>query len=109
MISKLNLWDAESLIQVWSSGVELACVLNLTLLPSERPVMVAQSWLMKLIAIELRLTALNRQRSHTQRLMRALLDDRSEGHTGRVRVTKVKGQRITDVVKRFLHLCFSTY
>nr|XP_022290304.1 nuclear pore complex protein Nup205-like [Crassostrea virginica] len=47
----------------------------------KRPVMVAQSWLMKLIAIELRLTALNRQRSHTQRLMRALLDDGSEGHT----------------------------
>lgn len=47
----------------------------------KRPVMIAQSWLMKLIAIELRLTALNRQRSHTQRLMRALLDDGSEGHS----------------------------
>ncbi|XP_056015581.1 nuclear pore complex protein Nup205-like isoform X3 [Ostrea edulis] len=48
---------------------------------SERPVMISQSWLMKLIAIELRLTSLNRQRSHTQRLMRALLDDGSEGQT----------------------------
>ncbi|XP_074656294.1 nuclear pore complex protein Nup205-like [Tubulanus polymorphus] len=34
-----------------------------------------QSWLLKSIAIELRLTSLNRQRSHTQRLMVLLLDD----------------------------------
>ncbi|XP_006633765.1 nuclear pore complex protein Nup205 [Lepisosteus oculatus] len=33
------------------------------------------SWLMKTAAIELRLTSLNRQRSHTQRLLDLLLDD----------------------------------
>lgn len=33
------------------------------------------SWLMKTAAIELRLTSLNRQRSHTQRLLHLLLDD----------------------------------
>ncbi|XP_078583600.1 nuclear pore complex protein Nup205-like isoform X3 [Branchiostoma floridae x Branchiostoma japonicum] len=34
-----------------------------------------QSWLLKSVAIELRLTSLNRQRSHTQRLLSLLLDD----------------------------------
>ena len=34
-----------------------------------------QSWLLKALAIELRLTSANRQRSHTQRLMNVLLDD----------------------------------
>ncbi|XP_053478778.1 nuclear pore complex protein Nup205 [Ictalurus furcatus] len=33
------------------------------------------SWLMKTSAIELRVTSLNRQRSHTQRLLNLLLDD----------------------------------
>uniref|UniRef100_A0A673XLH2 Nucleoporin 205 n=1 Tax=Salmo trutta TaxID=8032 RepID=A0A673XLH2_SALTR len=33
------------------------------------------SWLMKTAAIELRVTSLNRQRSHTQRLLNLLLDD----------------------------------
>ncbi|XP_027857753.1 nuclear pore complex protein Nup205 [Xiphophorus couchianus] len=33
------------------------------------------SWLMKTAAIELRVTSLNRQRSHTQRLLSLLLDD----------------------------------
>ncbi|XP_032435561.1 nuclear pore complex protein Nup205 [Xiphophorus hellerii] len=33
------------------------------------------SWLMKTTAIELRVTSLNRQRSHTQRLLSLLLDD----------------------------------
>ncbi|XP_077593969.1 nuclear pore complex protein Nup205 isoform X2 [Stigmatopora nigra] len=33
------------------------------------------SWLMKIAAIELRVTSLNRQRSHTQRLVNLLLDD----------------------------------
>uniref|UniRef100_A0A7M4FQN5 Nucleoporin 205 n=1 Tax=Crocodylus porosus TaxID=8502 RepID=A0A7M4FQN5_CROPO len=33
------------------------------------------SWLMKTAAIELRVTSLNRQRSHTQRLLHLLLDD----------------------------------
>jgi len=34
-----------------------------------------QAWLMKAIVIELRVTSLNRQRSHTERLMALLLDD----------------------------------
>ncbi|XP_053552403.1 nuclear pore complex protein Nup205-like, partial [Bombina bombina] len=33
------------------------------------------SWLMKTSSIELRITSLNRQRSHTQRLLHLLLDD----------------------------------
>jgi len=34
-----------------------------------------QAWLMKAVVIELRVTSLNRQRSHTERLMSLLLDD----------------------------------
>ena len=34
-----------------------------------------QAWLMKSIVVELRVTSLNRQRSHTERLMALLLDD----------------------------------
>ena len=34
-----------------------------------------QAWLMRAIVIELRVTSLNRQRSHTERLMALLLDD----------------------------------
>ena len=34
-----------------------------------------QTWLLKSIAIELRLASLNRHRSHTQRLMKLLLED----------------------------------
>ena len=34
-----------------------------------------QSWLLKCVAIELRTLAVNRQRSHTQRLINLLLDD----------------------------------
>ncbi|XP_039625995.1 nuclear pore complex protein Nup205 isoform X3 [Polypterus senegalus] len=37
------------------------------------------SWLMKTAAIELRVTSLNRQRSHTQRLLTLLLDDQPHG------------------------------
>ncbi|KAK3098344.1 hypothetical protein FSP39_018633 [Pinctada imbricata] len=44
----------------------------------------SQSWLMKVVSIELRLTSLNRQRSHTQRLMRLLLDDTSSDQTSTV-------------------------
>ncbi|XP_056117303.1 nuclear pore complex protein Nup205 isoform X2 [Rhinichthys klamathensis goyatoka] len=45
------------------------------------------SWLMKTTAIELRVTSLNRQRSHTQRLLNLLLDDQphtlhTDGETG---------------------------
>ncbi|KAL3882663.1 hypothetical protein ACJMK2_028981 [Sinanodonta woodiana] len=40
-----------------------------------------QSWLLKTLAVELRLTSLNRQRSHTQRLMKLLLDDKDADET----------------------------
>lgn len=46
------------------------------LLPSNQIAALSQmSWLMKTAAIELRVTSLNRQRSHTQRLVSLLLDD----------------------------------
>ncbi|XP_064627986.1 nuclear pore complex protein Nup205-like [Lineus longissimus] len=38
-------------------------------------ILLQQAWLVKTIAIELRLTSINRQRSNTQRLMKLLLDD----------------------------------
>lgn len=42
------------------------------------------SWLMKTAAIELRVTSLNRQRSHTQRLVSLLLDDQPHAqHAGK--------------------------
>lgn len=34
-----------------------------------------QSWLLKAVAVEIRLTSVNRLRSHTQRLLRLLLED----------------------------------
>lgn len=48
------------------------------------------SWLMKTAAIELRVTSLNRQRSHTQRLVSLLLDDQPHTqHTGTGLSTKI--------------------
>lgn len=44
-------------------------------------VMNHQSWLLKTVAIELRVTSLNRQRSHTHRLIKLLLDDYDEDRT----------------------------
>jgi len=44
---------------------------------SDRASLMQQAWLMKAVAIELRVTAINRQRSHTERLMALLLDDSS--------------------------------
>ncbi|KAM6437649.1 nuclear pore complex protein Nup205 [Liasis olivaceus] len=41
----------------------------------EIPALNQMSWLMKTASIELRVTSLNRQRSHTQRLLQLLLDD----------------------------------
>uniref|UniRef100_A0A8D2L072 Nucleoporin 205 n=1 Tax=Varanus komodoensis TaxID=61221 RepID=A0A8D2L072_VARKO len=41
----------------------------------EIPALNQMSWLMKTASIELRVTSLNRQRSHTQRLLHLLLDD----------------------------------
>lgn len=38
------------------------------------------SWLMKIASIELRVTSLNRQRSHTHRLLHLLLDDMPVKH-----------------------------
>jgi len=40
-----------------------------------------QSWLLKTVAVELRVTSLNRQRSHTHRLIKLLLDDYDEDKT----------------------------
>ncbi|XP_032378777.1 nuclear pore complex protein Nup205 isoform X1 [Etheostoma spectabile] len=54
------------------------------ILPSNQIAALSQmSWLMKTAAIELRVTSLNRQRSHTQRLVSLLLDDQPHTqHTG---------------------------
>uniref|UniRef100_A0AAQ4RH44 Nucleoporin 205 n=1 Tax=Gasterosteus aculeatus aculeatus TaxID=481459 RepID=A0AAQ4RH44_GASAC len=55
------------------------------ILPSEFSIaaLSQMSWLMKTAAIELRVTSLNRQRSHTQRLVSLLLDDQPHTqHTG---------------------------
>uniref|UniRef100_A0A8C5ERR3 Nucleoporin 205 n=1 Tax=Gouania willdenowi TaxID=441366 RepID=A0A8C5ERR3_GOUWI len=52
---------------------------HLPFTPSKYQLIIAvlsqMSWLMKTAAIELRVTSLNRQRSHTQRLINLLLDD----------------------------------
>ncbi|XP_019749608.1 nuclear pore complex protein Nup205 [Hippocampus comes] len=49
------------------------------ILPRDQIAALSQmSWLMKTAAIELRLTSLNRQRSHTQRLVNLLLDDQPQ-------------------------------
>ncbi|XP_052238587.1 LOW QUALITY PROTEIN: nuclear pore complex protein Nup205-like [Dreissena polymorpha] len=47
----------------------------------KHPVARHQSWLLKTVAVELRVTSLNRQRSHTQRLMKLILDDFDEDQT----------------------------
>ncbi|XP_033824153.1 nuclear pore complex protein Nup205 isoform X1 [Periophthalmus magnuspinnatus] len=59
------------------------------ILPNNQIAALSQmSWLMKTAAIELRVTSLNRQRSHTQRLVNLLLDDQpytqhtADGETG---------------------------
>jgi hypothetical protein len=41
----------------------------------ENVALMQQSWLLKAVVVELRITALSRQRSHTHRLMNLLLDD----------------------------------
>uniref|UniRef100_A0A8B9L911 Nucleoporin 205 n=1 Tax=Astyanax mexicanus TaxID=7994 RepID=A0A8B9L911_ASTMX len=52
---------------------------------NEIPSLNQMSWLMKTAAIELRVTSLNRQRSHTQRLLNLLLDDQPHmQHAGRL-------------------------
>uniref|UniRef100_A0A8C1F1Y8 Nucleoporin 205 n=1 Tax=Cyprinus carpio carpio TaxID=630221 RepID=A0A8C1F1Y8_CYPCA len=57
------------------------------LLENEIAALSQMSWLMKTTAIELRVTSLNRQRSHTHRLLKLLLDDQphtlhADGETG---------------------------
>jgi len=47
-------------------------------------VLVCQAWLLKALAIELRLTSVSRQRSHTQRLLSLLLEDSSQPHHNKV-------------------------
>ena len=48
---------------------------DIVLAGAESVSLMQQMWLMKAVVIELRVTSLNRQRSHTERLMALLLDD----------------------------------
>ncbi|XP_040893466.1 nuclear pore complex protein Nup205 isoform X1 [Toxotes jaculatrix] len=59
------------------------------------------SWLMKTAAIELRVTSLNRQRSHTQRLVSLLLDD--QPHTQHTADGESGMEEETRSVSGFLH------
>ncbi|XP_053282172.1 nuclear pore complex protein Nup205 isoform X2 [Pleuronectes platessa] len=59
------------------------------------------SWLMKTAAIELRVTSLNRQRSHTQRLVSLLLDD--QPHTQHTADGEFGMEEETRSVSGFLH------
>ena len=60
-----------------------ALSLSLSLSGNQIAALSQMSWLMKTAAIELRMTSLNRQRSHTQRLVSLLLDDQPPTqHTG---------------------------
>uniref|UniRef100_A0A3Q1B146 Nucleoporin 205 n=1 Tax=Amphiprion ocellaris TaxID=80972 RepID=A0A3Q1B146_AMPOC len=59
------------------------------------------SWLMKTAAIELRVTSLNRQRSHTQRLISLLLDD--QPHTQHTADGESGMEEETRSVSGFLH------
>ncbi|XP_071371563.1 nuclear pore complex protein Nup205 isoform X1 [Centroberyx affinis] len=59
------------------------------------------SWLMKTAAIELRVTSLNRQRSHTQRLVNLLLDD--QPHTRHTADGESGIEEETRSVSGFLH------
>ncbi|XP_056137198.1 nuclear pore complex protein Nup205 [Lampris incognitus] len=59
------------------------------------------SWLMKTAAIELRVTSLNRQRSHTQRIVNLLLDDQLHSQYTADRESGV--EEVTRSVSGFLH------
>ncbi|XP_075995887.1 nuclear pore complex protein Nup205 [Genypterus blacodes] len=59
------------------------------------------SWLMKTAAIELRVTSLNRQRSHTQRLVSLLLDD--QPHTQPAADGESYMEEESRLVSGFLH------
>uniref|UniRef100_A0A8C9YLT5 Nucleoporin 205 n=1 Tax=Sander lucioperca TaxID=283035 RepID=A0A8C9YLT5_SANLU len=75
------------------------------ILPSEFRIPIAalsqMSWLMKTAAIELRVTSLNRQRSHTQRLVSLLLDD--QPHTQHTADGESGMEEETRSVSGFLH------
>uniref|UniRef100_A0A7N8XLB2 Nucleoporin 205 n=1 Tax=Mastacembelus armatus TaxID=205130 RepID=A0A7N8XLB2_9TELE len=75
------------------------------ILPSEHRIPIAalsqMSWLMKTAAIELRVTSLNRQRSHTQRLVSLLLDD--QPHTQHTADGESGIEEETRSVSGFLH------
>ena len=62
----------------WNSPVPYTtpnCLLSAKTAATENTLLSQQSWLLKCVAIELRTLAVNRQRSHTQRLITLLLDD----------------------------------
>lgn len=72
------------------------------ILPSNQIAALSQmSWLMKTAAIELRVTSLNRQRSHTQRLVNLLLDD--QPHTQHAADGESGMEEETRSVSGFLH------
>ncbi|KAG7522445.1 nuclear pore complex protein Nup205 [Solea senegalensis] len=72
------------------------------ILPSNQIAALSQmSWLMKTAAIELRVTSLNRQRSHTQRLVSLLLDD--QPHTQHTADGESGMEEETRSVSGFLH------
>uniref|UniRef100_A0A665UFL1 Nucleoporin 205 n=1 Tax=Echeneis naucrates TaxID=173247 RepID=A0A665UFL1_ECHNA len=71
------------------------------ILLSEYRISAAMSWLMKTAAIELRVTSLNRQRSHTQRLVSLLLDD--QPHTQHTADGESGMEEETRSVSGFLH------
>ncbi|XP_060933087.1 nuclear pore complex protein Nup205 [Limanda limanda] len=72
------------------------------ILPSNQIAALSQmSWLMKTAAIELRVTSLNRQRSHTQRLVSLLLDD--QPHTQHTADGEFGMEEETRSVSGFLH------
>uniref|UniRef100_A0A8C4NPT4 Nucleoporin 205 n=1 Tax=Dicentrarchus labrax TaxID=13489 RepID=A0A8C4NPT4_DICLA len=72
------------------------------ILPSNQIAALSQmSWLMKTAAIELRVTSLNRQRSHTQRLVNLLLDD--QPHTQHTADGESGMEEETRSVSGFLH------
>ncbi|XP_068168784.1 nuclear pore complex protein Nup205 isoform X1 [Antennarius striatus] len=72
------------------------------ILPTNQIAALSQmSWLMKTAAIELRVTSLNRQRSHTQRLVSLLLDD--QPHTQHTADGELCMEDETRSVSGFLH------
>ena len=73
------------LMQIHLSTLSCLFIVSILLYSGNQIAALSQmSWLMKTAAIELRVTSLNRQRSHTQRLVSLLLDDQPHTqHTGK--------------------------